>query len=86
MIDSQRFLTLQEDNLVSASGDVVLNLVAIYKALGGGWQIRNGKAMVSDDIRQEMTERTNWGKLLAPAQPDYPPSQEVRGIVNKPSW
>lgn len=86
VIDSQRFLTQQQDALVSTSGDVDLNLVAMYKALGGGWQISEGKAVVSDDIKEEMIKRTNWGDLMSTEQPEYPPSQDVRGVVHQPSW
>lgn len=39
VLDTQRFLVRQEDQLASTSGDVALNLVATYKALGGGWEI-----------------------------------------------
>ena len=38
----QTALTSQQDELAFAQGDIALNLVAIYKALGGGWQIRLG--------------------------------------------
>ncbi len=36
--DTQRFLVRQEDQLAGTKGDVALNLVATYKALGGGWE------------------------------------------------
>ena len=38
VLDTQRFLVRQEDQLASTKGDVALNLVAAYKALGGGWE------------------------------------------------
>jgi hypothetical protein len=57
----------------------------MYKALGGGWQIREGKAVVSDDIKADMIERSDWGDLMTTEQPEYPPSQEVRGVLPKPS-
>jgi NodT family efflux transporter outer membrane factor (OMF) lipoprotein len=38
-------LTQQQNQLASAQGSVVQNLVLLYKALGGGWQIRlNGSS------------------------------------------
>jgi len=46
-------------------GDVVLNLIAAYKGLGGGWEIRTGKDFVPAATVQEMGERTNWGGLLS---------------------
>jgi NodT family efflux transporter outer membrane factor (OMF) lipoprotein len=33
-------LALKQDELAAAQGDVVASLVAVYRALGGGWQIR----------------------------------------------
>jgi outer membrane protein TolC len=40
LLDSQRALVLQQDALAEAQGSVALSLVALYKALGGGWQMR----------------------------------------------
>ena len=36
----QADLALKQDQLAAAQGEVVASLVAVYKALGGGWQIR----------------------------------------------
>ena len=32
--------TVQEDNLATSTGNIALNLIRIYRSLGGGWQIR----------------------------------------------
>jgi len=72
VLDSERFLVQQQDNLAAAQGNVVLNLVSLYKALGGGWQIRDGKPFVPPDIQKEMITRTNWDGIL-PEQPAQPP-------------
>jgi hypothetical protein len=40
VLDTQRALVLQQDNLAESRGKVALNLIAVYKALGGGWQTR----------------------------------------------
>lgn len=40
VIDSQRALVQQQDALAESRGKVALNLVSVYKALGGGWQVR----------------------------------------------
>ncbi len=66
VLDSQRFLLLNEDQLTAARGEVARNLIATYKALGGGWQLREGQPVIAPEIRQEMQERTNWGELLEP--------------------
>lgn len=38
VLDAQRALTLTEDALAASTGTVLTNLVALYKALGGGWE------------------------------------------------
>lgn len=40
VLDSQRALVVQDDALAQSRGKVSLNLVAVYKALGGGWHTR----------------------------------------------
>ena len=42
--------------------------MVLYKALGGGWEIRAGNPVVDQDTADQMIQRTNWGKLLDPAQ------------------
>ncbi|HZZ77621.1 MAG TPA: TolC family protein [Gemmataceae bacterium] len=32
----------QQDNLAVAQGNIALNLISVYRALGGGWQTREG--------------------------------------------
>lgn len=59
----QALLTLQ-NNLAISRGNVSQGLIAIYRALGGGWQIREGKDFVPAEMRKEMAERTNWNDLL----------------------
>ncbi len=40
VLDTQRALVQQQDNLAASRGKVALNLVAVYKAIGGGWRTR----------------------------------------------
>jgi len=47
----------------------------VYRALGGGWEIREGKELVPPDVKEAMSKRTNWGGLLAPAAYNPSPSQ-----------
>ncbi len=86
VLDAQQNLVQQQDNLVTTTGDVGLNLISLYKALGGGWEMRTGKDFVPADIRAEMKERTNWGDLLAPDELEFPPSEEVDSLFNWPDW
>ena len=39
VLDMQRTLWTQQDRLAASRGQVVLNLIRIYKAVGGGWPL-----------------------------------------------
>ncbi len=86
VLDTQRDLTAQQDNLVFTAGSVGQNLISIYRALGGGWGIRGSNDFIPASIKEEMENRTNWGNILSPAKLEYPPSQEVDSIFNYPDW
>jgi NodT family efflux transporter outer membrane factor (OMF) lipoprotein len=86
VLDAQQNLVQQQDNLVTTTGDVGLNLISLYKALGGGWEMRAGNDFVPGDIKAEMEKRTNWGNLLSPDKLEYPPPEEVDGLFNRPDW
>lgn len=58
--------SLQSDaDLIEARAAVSANLVGIYKGLGGGWQIRQGREFLPSDVLAEMAYRTDWGDLLS---------------------
>jgi outer membrane protein TolC len=86
VLDSQRFLADQQDVWTATRGDVILNLIAMYKALGGGWQIREGQNFVSRDNMEEMEKRTNWGDLLEPEALVTPASAKERRQWRSPDW
>lgn len=39
VLESQRQLYTSEDQLLQSERGIVVNLVALYKALGGGWEV-----------------------------------------------
>jgi NodT family efflux transporter outer membrane factor (OMF) lipoprotein len=55
-----------EDSLASNQGNVVLGIISVYRALGGGWQVREGHDVIPDEVKAEMARRTDWGRLLEP--------------------
>ncbi len=57
-------LTLVQDRFATIKGGAALYAVALYKALGGGWQINRGRSYLSRKTAQRMRERTDWGDLL----------------------
>jgi NodT family efflux transporter outer membrane factor (OMF) lipoprotein len=68
VLDSEHALLQQEQSLIQASSSIATNLVALYKALGGGWHLDQGKNPVPEQTRHEMEKRTGWGSMLKPAE------------------
>ena len=64
VLNTQSSLLQQQDELASARGQVVTSLVATYKAIGGGWQIREGKDYINPQLKTRMNETIDWGDML----------------------
>jgi NodT family efflux transporter outer membrane factor (OMF) lipoprotein len=64
MLDTQQALLAQQDLLSATQGDIATNLIAMYRALGGGWQIRQNKKFLPASVEQQMKQRSDWGELL----------------------
>ncbi|KAF0815148.1 Outer membrane protein OprM [Andreprevotia sp. IGB-42] len=62
VLDAQRALAVQQDTYVVNRSNAVSDLIALYKALGGGWY--SAQPMIDAANRQQMQQRTNWGELL----------------------
>jgi len=88
VLDTQQSLLEVQDAYTSVRGEVANSLVAVYRALGGGWQIRAGKPFVPAKIQQQMKARTDWGHLLdktVPGElPVAPPTGTAQPVLNKP--
>ncbi|WP_227027191.1 efflux transporter outer membrane subunit [Corallococcus soli] len=73
VLDAQRSLLQQQNNLVQTNSSIATNLVALYKALGGGWEVRRDQPVVPEPMQGEMEKRTDWGDMLS-----KPRTQEVK--------
>lgn len=62
VLDAQRALLEQQDNYLVSRSNAVSNVIALYKALGGGWY--SAQPIVDPATRQDMKTRTDWGDLL----------------------
>jgi NodT family efflux transporter outer membrane factor (OMF) lipoprotein len=82
----QQQLSVQT-SLVTAQGDIPQALVALYRALGGGWGIRGCNDVVSPQIKAEMAARTGWGTLLK-QQNHQPPATRAQRLkqLYLPKW
>jgi NodT family efflux transporter outer membrane factor (OMF) lipoprotein len=86
VLTAEQSLLRQQDQLTVARGNVPQSLIAVYQALGGGWQMREGHDFVPDALKDEMRARTDWGGLLAP-KAHLPPSQaERKAVMRRPDW
>jgi NodT family efflux transporter outer membrane factor (OMF) lipoprotein len=81
---AQDFLAKQDDRLAQTTGNIVISLIAMYKGLGGGWEIRIGKDFVPVQTKQQMQDRTNWGDLLT--SPEDLSPKPVGVIPAAPDW
>lgn len=90
VLNTQQVLVSQQDSLSTSRGDIVRYLIALYKALGGGWQIRIGKDIIPKQTAETMRNRTDWGELLQPvdlpAEIDQPPTGQDVKLLQKPKW
>jgi NodT family efflux transporter outer membrane factor (OMF) lipoprotein len=64
--DAQVRLEQQEDNLVEARTRIALGAVRTFRALGGGWEIREGQEFIDPETARRMRDRTKWGDVLTP--------------------
>jgi len=65
VLDAQRSLLQQQNDFAQTRSSVATNLIALYKALGGGWEVRQSEPVVPAATQSEMEARTNWGGMLS---------------------
>ncbi len=90
VLEAQRSLLQEENTLAQTHSSIATNLIALYKALGGGWELRKGQPIIAENIQTEMQKRTDWGKMLPSwAAPDVltvPPPASKLPLLHKPEW
>ncbi|HUO05679.1 MAG TPA: efflux transporter outer membrane subunit [Candidatus Binataceae bacterium] len=91
VLTAEQNLYQAQNSLAIAQGNVPQGLIATYRALGGGWQIRMGHDFVPQETRDEMSDRTNWGTLLTPSlmkpkAPGLPGPKDSSPAPGLPEW
>jgi NodT family efflux transporter outer membrane factor (OMF) lipoprotein len=91
VLDSQGDLVNVEENWVESRSAAAQNLIATYRALGGGWQIRGADAFVPEKTQEIMRQRTDWGSLLPSEDLKDAPltTEEVKNsdsLFRRPDW
>ncbi|WP_045094890.1 efflux transporter outer membrane subunit [Legionella fallonii] len=87
VLNAEQQLLRIQTSLANAQGDIPQAVVALYRSLGGGWQIRDGNDIVPTEIKEEMAKRTNWGSLLKQEnhEPALTKKQEFKQLY-LPRW
>ena len=86
VINTQQFLLTEQDKLVSTKGAVALDLTTLYRALGGGWELRAGKDFVPPETAKQMRERVDWGDRLSSEEQQDKPAAAASGTESDRGW
>jgi outer membrane protein TolC len=70
VLNAQQALFNQQLRYISSQGEIISSLVALYKALGGGWENRDGLPYVDPETLDVMQGRTDWGDLIEDYYPE----------------
>ena len=65
-------LTSTQDRYATIKGNLALNAIALFKALGGGWQMSKGKSYLSEETAAKMKKRVDWDRYLDPEMTRLP--------------
>mgnify|MGYP003693903699 FL=1 len=86
VLTTQQTLLTQQDNLASTLGNISTSLVGVYRALGGGWEIREGEDIVPAGDQGGDATAHELGRLLAPTTYNLPASREPQSRPRLPDW
>jgi NodT family efflux transporter outer membrane factor (OMF) lipoprotein len=64
VLTAQQALLRTQESLAEAQGAIATSLVGVYRALGGGWELREGQDLIPAALQEEMGKRTFWGTML----------------------
>jgi outer membrane protein TolC len=64
VLTAQQALFTQQSRYVGNYSSIASSFIALYLALGGGWELREDSDMIDTETLDTMKERTNWGDLI----------------------
>jgi NodT family efflux transporter outer membrane factor (OMF) lipoprotein len=92
VLTSEQNLFQAQNSLTGAAANVSLGLTAVFRALGGGWQIRVDSNFVTAATVEQMRARTDWGNVLPPVNAPQPPApglpgpEDIGPTIRPPEW
>jgi len=72
VLDAQSSLFSQTEKELTNQSSYVSGVVALYKALGGGWLDMPVQQLIPEKVRNRMQQRSDWGNLLSTPLPPEP--------------
>jgi NodT family efflux transporter outer membrane factor (OMF) lipoprotein len=92
VLTAEQNLFQAQSSFAVAAANVPLGLTAVFRALGGGWQIRVDGNFVTPATVDQMRARTDWGNLLPPTNAPQPPTpglpgpEDIGPTIRPPEW
>ncbi len=83
---TSNFLVQQQDKLAVAVGDIAQGLIQVYKALGGGWQIRLDEAGAHGAGAHGAGAHPGGPVLMPPVEELPPPMKMGRALLGSPTF
>ena len=69
VLDTQQTLFSQQERLVISRGNLTQNLIALYKAMGGGWEQGRTRPVLDEETGETMGKPSDWENLRAAPLP-----------------
>lgn len=85
VLDAQRALFTQAERELLNRGAHLSAVVALYKAIGGGWLAMPTEQLIPARVSEQMSERTNWGDLLHAPLPQVPEVPQIPQGLQAPT-
>jgi NodT family efflux transporter outer membrane factor (OMF) lipoprotein len=82
VLDAQQALFTQQQRLATNQANTIRSLISLFKALGGGWENRDGLPYIDPETLEVMQQRTDWGEMI---ETGYDPAADQKSIRN-PDW
>lgn len=91
VLNTQMFLINEQYRDVGTRAAAAQAVVTLYRALGGGWEIRDNQPLVPDTIKDDMRQRKQWSRralnhdrfsIIPHSQPAPDDAQAVKHAAN----
>lgn len=86
VLNSQQSKLRLDAELVASRSNATNSVVALYRALGGGWEVREGLDFVPAETRAAMAERTRYGGLISPQKRAENIESAEADLTPRPWW